>query len=156
MWTAIEMRTTRGISRSRGFFATERADAFLSRRRTYELFAGYRGVSQDLGNPIVGALNTRPKYPVSTALTETRWATTTVLSGDVGAAMAELKAKPRGERQVHGSGVVTRWLLEHDLVDEMDLLIVTVLVGEGMRRFPDAGPDIALDLVDSRAFPRRA
>ena len=55
---------------------------------------------------------------------------------------------------MHGSGDLTRWLLENDLVDEMNLLIVPVVVGQGTRLFPDAGPDIALDLVDSRAFPR--
>ena len=132
----------------------QRADAFLFGRRTYELFAGYWGVREDLGHPIVGALNTRPKYVVSNTLTEPRWADTTVLSGDVAAAIRELKAKPGGELQVHGSGVLTRWLLENDLVDEMNLLIVPVVVGQGTRLFPDTGPDIALDLVDSRAIPK--
>jgi dihydrofolate reductase len=55
---------------------------------------------------------------------------------------------------VHGSGILTRWLLENDLVDEMNLLIVPVVVGQGTPLFPDAGPDIALDLVDSRACPK--
>jgi len=60
----------------------QRADAFLFGRRTYELFAGYWGVREDLGHPIVGALNTKPKYVASNTLTEPRWANTTVLSGD--------------------------------------------------------------------------
>ena len=51
---------------------------------------------------------------------------------------------------MHGSGVLIRWLLENDLVDEMTLLVVPVVLGQGARLFPDAGPDIALDLVDSR------
>jgi dihydrofolate reductase len=55
---------------------------------------------------------------------------------------------------VHGSGALIRWLLENELVDEINLLIVPVVVGQGTRLFPDAGPDIALDLVDSRAFPK--
>jgi RibD C-terminal domain len=55
---------------------------------------------------------------------------------------------------VHGSGALTRWLLENDLVDEINLLIVPVVVGQGMRLFPVSGPDIALDLADSRAFPK--
>jgi dihydrofolate reductase len=85
----------------------QRADAFLFGRRTYELFAGYWGVREDLEDPIVGALNTQPKYVVSNTLTEPRRADTTVLSGDVAAAIGELKAKPAGELQVHGSGVLT-------------------------------------------------
>jgi dihydrofolate reductase len=111
-------------------------------------------VRTDLEDPIVGALNTRPKYVASNTLTGPRWADTTVLSGDVAAAVGELKAKPGGELQVHGSGLLTRWLLENDLVDEMNLHIVPVVVGQGRRLFPDNGPDIALDLIDSRAFPK--
>jgi dihydrofolate reductase len=111
-------------------------------------------VREDLGNPVVGALNWQPKYVASNTLTEPRWANTTVLSGDVAAAIRELKAKPAGELQVHGSGALTRWLLENDLVDEMNLLIVPVVVGQGTRLFPDTCPDIALDVVDSRAFPK--
>jgi dihydrofolate reductase len=130
----------------------QRADAFLFGRRTYEVFAGYWGVQS--GNPIADALNARPKYVASNTITEPQWADTTVLSGDVAAAIRELKGTPGGELQVHGSGALTRWLLEHDLVDEMNLLIVPVVVGQGTRLFPNAGPDIALDLVDSRAFPR--
>jgi dihydrofolate reductase len=132
----------------------QRADAFLFGRRTYELFAGYWGVRKDLENPIVGALNTRPKYVASNTLTDPQWANTTVLSGDVAAAIRELKAKPGGELQVHGSGTLIRWLLENDLVDEITLLICPVIVGQGTRLFPDTGPDAALELVDSRAFPK--
>jgi dihydrofolate reductase len=131
----------------------QRADAFLFGRRTYDLFSGYWGVREDLEDPIVGALNTKPKYVASNTLTDPRWADTTVLSGDLAAAIGELKAKPGGELQVHGSGTLTHWLLANDLVDEMNLLVCPVIVGQGMRLFPDAGPDIALELVDSRAFP---
>ena len=129
-----------------------RADAFLFGRRTYELFAGYWGVREDLDNPIVGALNTKPKYVASNTLTEPRWANTTVLSGGVAAAIGELKAKPGGELQVHGSGALIRWLLDNDLVDEIDLLTYPVVVGQGTRLFPDTGPDIALELVGSQAI----
>ncbi len=131
-----------------------RADAFLFGRRTYDLFAGYWGVRKDLESPIVGALNTKPKYVASTTLTDPKWSDTTVLSGDLAAAIRELKAKPEGELQVHGSARLVRWLFEHELVDEVNLLVCPVIVGEGKRLFPETGPDLALDLVESRAFPK--
>jgi dihydrofolate reductase len=132
----------------------QRADAFLFGRRTYEIFAGYWGVMADSVNPIAAALNTRPKYVASTTLSDPQWADTTVLSGDVAAAIGELKAKPAGELQVHGSGNLVRWLLDNDLVDEITLLTYPVVIGQGTRLFPDIGPDTALDLVDSRATPK--
>jgi dihydrofolate reductase len=132
----------------------ERADAFLFGRRTYEIFAGSWGAWADPGsNPIWTALNSRPKYVASTTLTDPRWADTTVLSGDVAAAVGELKAKPGGELQVHGSGALIRWLLDNELVDEMNLFTYPVVVGQGTRLFPDTGPDVGLDLVESRATP---
>jgi dihydrofolate reductase len=130
----------------------QRAGAFLFGRRTYELFAGYWGVRS--GDPISDALNTKPKYVASNTLTEGQWADTTVLSGDVAAAIRELKAKGGGELQVHGSGALVRWLLENDLVDELTLLVCPVIVGEGMRLFPESGPDLALELVDSQTYPK--
>ena len=130
----------------------QRADAFLFGRRTYEIFAGSWGAIEEMrAHPIGVALNETPKYVASTTLTEPKWSDTTVLSGDLAAAIGELKAKPAGELQVHGSGALIRWLLDNDLVDEMNLLIVPVVLGQGTRLFPDTGPDIALDLVDSRA-----
>jgi dihydrofolate reductase len=94
-----------------------RADGFLFGRRTYEIFAGSWGTWDDPGgNPIWTALNTRPKYVASTTLTEPKWSDTTVLSGDLATAIAELKAEPGGELQVHGSGNLIRWLLQHQLV----------------------------------------
>ena len=133
----------------------QRADAFLFGRRTYELFAGSWGAVEEMrAHPIGVALDETPKYVASATLTEPRWADTTVLSGDLAAAIGELKAKPAGELQVHGSGRLVRWLLENDLVDEMNLLIVPVVVGQGTPLFPAAGPDIALDLAESRAFPK--
>jgi dihydrofolate reductase len=128
----------------------QRADAFLFGRRTYELFAGYWGVMDRGTYPIADALNSTPKYLASTTITDPQWADTTVLSDDLAAAIGELKAKPEGELQVHGSGALIRWLLGHDLVDEIQLIIVPVVLGQGARLFPDAGPDIALDLVESR------
>jgi dihydrofolate reductase len=133
----------------------ERADAFLFGRRTYEIFAASWGTWDDPGDsPIWTALNTRPKYVASTTLTEPRWANTTVLSGDLAAAIGELKAAPEGELQVHGSGDLIRWLLDHELVDEITLLTVPVVLGQGTRLFADAGLDTALDLVESRSTPK--
>ena len=135
-----------------------RADAFLFGRRTYELFAGFwgapelaRAATEDPeNNRIAAALNGRPKYLASTTITAPGWAGTTVLTGDTAAAIGKLKAERPGELQVHGSATLVRWLLANDLVDELDLLIVPVVLGQGTRLFPDAGPAIALDLVDSR------
>jgi predicted transposase YbfD/YdcC/dihydrofolate reductase len=132
-----------------------RADAFLFGRRTYEIFAGSWGTWPDPGgNPVWTALNTRPKYVASTTLTDPRWADTTVLSGDLAAAVADLKAKPGGELQVHGSGALVRWLLDNQLVDEITLLVCPVVVGQGTRLFPATGPDAALELVESRSTPK--
>ncbi len=131
------------------------ADAFLFGRRTYEVFAASWGAIEDMrAHPIGVALNETPKYVASNTLTEPRWANTTVLSGDLAMAIRELKAKPGGELQVHGSGALIRWLLENGLVDEITLLIVPVVLGQGTRLFPGTGPDIALDLVESRADSR--
>jgi dihydrofolate reductase len=130
----------------------QRAGAFLFGRRTYELFAGSWGAAEEMrAHPIGVALNESPKYVASTTLTEPRWADTTVLSGDLAAAIGRLKAKPGGELQVHGSGTLIRWLLGNDLVDEITLLIVPVVLGQGTRLFPATGPDMALDLIESRA-----
>jgi dihydrofolate reductase len=136
----------------------QRADVFLFGRKTYEIFAGSWGTgswgANQGNNPISVALNTRPKYVASSTLTDPQWADTTVLSGDVAAAIGELKAKPAGELQVHGSGALVRWLLDNDLVDEITLLTYPVVIGQGTRLFPDIGPDTALELVDSRTTPK--
>jgi dihydrofolate reductase len=132
----------------------QRADAFLFGRRTYEIFAGSWGAIEEMrAHPIGVALNETPKYVASTTLSDPRWADTTVLSGDVAAAIGELKAKPAGELQVHGSGNLVRWLLDNQLVDEITLLTYPVVIGQGTRLFPASGRDAALDLVDSRATP---
>jgi dihydrofolate reductase len=86
----------------------QRADAFLFGRRTYDVFAPYWGAMDRGSHPIADALNTKPKYLASNTLTDPQWADTTVLSGDVAAAIGELKAKQAGELQVHGSGTLTQ------------------------------------------------
>ena len=132
----------------------ERADAFLFGRRTYEIFAGTWGTWADPGDsPIWTALDTRPKYVASSTPFDPTWANTTVLPGDVGAAVRNLKAKAGGELQVHGSGALFRWLLDNGFVDEMNIFTFPVVVGQGTRLFPDTGRDWTLDLLDSRATP---
>ena len=132
----------------------QRADAFLFGRRTYDLFAPYWGAMDRGRHPIADALNTKPKYLASSTITDPQWADTTVLSGDLAAAIGELKAKPEGELQVHGSGALIRWLLDHDLLDEIQLIIVPVVLGQGTRLFPATGPDTALELVDAQSTPK--
>jgi dihydrofolate reductase len=131
------------------------AAAFLFGRRTYEIFAGSWGAIAEMrASPIGVALNTRPKYVASTSLTDPQWAGTTVLTGDVAAALGDLKARQEGELLVPGSGALVRWLLANDLVDQLDLLTYPVIVGQGTRLFPDAGPDMSLELVTSRTTSR--
>jgi len=132
----------------------ERADAFLFGRKTYEIFAGSWGTgswgANQGNNPISVALNTKPKYVASSTLTEPEWDDTTVLSDDLAGAVAELKAKPGGELQVHGSGALLRWLMDNHLVDETNLFTYPVVIGQGTHLFPDTGPDRAFELIESQ------
>lgn len=132
----------------------QRADAFLFGWLTYQMFAGSWGTWDNPGNsPIWTALYTKPKYVVSNTLFDPQWTNTTVLSGKTATAIRELKSRPGRELQVHGSGALFRWLLDNDLIDEMTLFTFPVVVGQGTRLFSNTGPDIALDLVESRATP---
>ena len=127
------------------------AAAFLFGRRTYEIFARSWGTIIEMAtSPIGAALNNRPKYVASTTLTDPQWAGTRVLTGDVAAAVADLKAQHDDDLLVPGSGALVRWLLARNLVDQLDLLTYPVVVGQGARLFPDSGPDVALDLVRSQ------
>ena len=132
----------------------QRADAFLFGRWTYEVFAGSWGRMDNSVSPIAEALNTKPKYVASATLTDPGWADTTVLSGDLLAAVRALKDRPGGELQVHGGGTLIRWLLEQDLVDELTLVVYPLVLGQGMRLFPATGRDIALELVESTTTPK--
>ena len=128
------------------------AAAFLFGRRTYEIFAASWGAMPDpSSNPIAGPLNSRPKYVASASLADPRWAGTSVLAGDVGAAIRALKAGQDGVLLVPGSGALVRWLLVNELVDQLELVTYPVLVGQGTRLFPESGPDMALELVSSRS-----
>src|SRR5262245_22863644 len=129
----------------------ERAEALLLGRKTWEIWLPYWPNHDD--NEFGRRINVLPKYVPSTTLKDPTWQNTHVLSGDVEGQIRELKARPGGELQVHGSGVLLRWLLERDLVDELNLRISPVVVGDGLRLFPDQGPSHDLELIESRALP---
>lgn len=128
----------------------QRAGAFLFGRRTFQLFASSWGTQGPMSeHPIGRALNTKPKFVVSRTLTSADWADSTILGADLNAEITALKESPGGELQVHGSGELVRWLLAHDLIDEMTLIVIPVIVGQGFRLFPENGSDHALELIES-------
>ena len=130
-----------------------RVDAFLLGRRTYDIFAGYWPNVTDPDNPIASRLNALPKYVASTTLEDPKWANTTVLEGDLAAAVRELKQREGRELQVHGSGALVRFLLANDLVDRLYLQVFPVIVGAGKRLFPDQGIATGLALEEARTTP---
>jgi dihydrofolate reductase len=76
-----------------------------------------------------------------------------VIEGDVADAVRDLKEREGGELQVYGSGQLVRFLLGHDLVDRLNLLVFPVIVGSGRRLFPDSGIATGLELAESRSTP---
>ena len=130
----------------------ERMDAMLLGRRTWDIWASY-WPHNDWGDPVSHGINVLPKYVPSTTLRDPAWQNTHVITGDVEAAVRELKAKPGRDLLLQGSGVLLRWLLERDLVDEMHLIIYPVVLGAGMRLFPEAGQTHRLEVLESRVTP---
>ena len=126
------------------------ADAFLFGRRTFDVFARSWGVTDPGKSAIAAALHERPKYVASTSLDRPEWARTTVLAGDALAGIREVKEAGAGELLLVGSGDLARQVLAEGLVDELDLSIYPVVLGQGVRLFPDSGPDAALALRSSR------
>jgi len=129
----------------------ERADALLLGRKTWAIWEPYWPQHDD--NPFGHAINVLPKYVPSTTLKNPTWQNTHVIDRDVEAAVRELKSKPGRELQVHGSGELLRWLLERDLVDELNLRLYPVVVGDGLRLFPEQGHTHDLELLESRSLP---
>src|SRR5262245_1790808 len=112
------------------------AEAWLLGRRSHEFFgARWRSRSGELAD----RLNSMPKYVVSSTLREPDWNNSTVLSGDVVTQVAKLKQELDGEIVVPASHRLGRTLIEHDLVDEVRLVVFPVVLGAGERLFGEAG-----------------
>ncbi|HYF28639.1 MAG TPA: dihydrofolate reductase family protein [Baekduia sp.] len=128
------------------------AEAFLLGRFTYETFAAHWPKVDDAGDPVAAKLNALPKHVASRTLRQEdlTWQGSTLLGADVPAAVAELKARPGGELQVHGSAGLLQTLLRHDLVDELRLLTFPLVLGTGKRLFADGAVPAALRLTESR------
>jgi dihydrofolate reductase len=127
---------------------TRASEALLLGRVTYEGFAeawpSREGEFADL-------FNSMPKYVVSSTLTQPEWTNSTVLQGDdLVEEVSKLKQEADGDVVVHGSVQLAQALIEHDLVDELRLMVFPVVLGTGKRLFGDPGEKKTLRLVDSK------
>lgn len=129
------------------------ADGLLLGRRTYEAFARDWPKITDPADPFTERMNALPKYVVSNTLAEGTWHPTTVLKGDPGRTVAELKARPGRELQIHGSARLGDALLRAGLIDTLRLVVAPAVLGAGRRLL--TGPDISsgLRLVHHDATP---
>jgi dihydrofolate reductase len=135
-----------GEAVTKGF---EAAGGLLLGRTTYEIFAGY-WPNQPADDPFAALMNEMPKYVASTTLEEPlKWNNSTLLRGDVADAVTTLKEQPGKDLMVIGSGRLAQTLMRHGLVDEYQLMIHPIVVGEGKRLFDDLGKKIPLKVVDS-------
>lgn len=125
------------------------AEAQLFGRRTYEFLAA-RWPSRS--GALADRLNTMPKYVASSTLEAAEWNNSTVLRGDVANEASTLKRKLGGEVVVAGSIQIARTLIEHDLADELRLMIYPVVLGDGERLFGKTSDKRPMRLVNSRTL----
>jgi dihydrofolate reductase len=123
------------------------ADALLLGRTTYE---GFAAAWPSREGEFADKFNSMPKYVISSTLENPGWNNSTVLSGSVEEAIARLKQEQDGDIVVHGSARLAQALLEHDLVDELRLMVFPVVLGSGKRLFAETSDKKPLRLVDSK------
>ena len=131
------------------FAEAQGAEALLLGRRSDEYF-GVRWSSRS--GQWADRLNGLPKYIVSSTLVEPKWTNATVLKGEVVSEVSQLKQRISGEIVVYASRRLVRTLLEHDLVDELRLIVFPVALGAGERLFGETSDKRALRLIDTRAI----
>jgi dihydrofolate reductase len=123
------------------------ADALLLGRVTYEGFAAAWPSRDD---EFAEKFNSMPKYVVSSTLAEPEWNNSTVLDGDVVEEVSKLRERQDGDIVVHGSPQLVQTLVDHDLVDELRLMVFPVVLGSGKRLFGETGDKKSLRLADSK------
>jgi dihydrofolate reductase len=128
---------------------TMRSEAMLLGRATYEMFAA---VWPRIEGEFADHFNAMPKYVVSSTLAGPSWANTTVLRGDPVDEVSRLRNEVAGDLLVHGSAQLAQLLVEHDLVDELHLMVYPVIVGAGKRLFGATSATKRLALVEARTF----
>jgi dihydrofolate reductase len=126
---------------------TMSSEALLLGRVTYE---GFAAAWPTRDGEFADKFNSMPKYVVSSTLQDPEWNNTTVLGGDVEEEVAKLKRDQDGDIVVHGSPQLVQALLEHDLVDELRLMVYPVVLGSGKRLFGETSDKKSLRLVDSK------
>jgi dihydrofolate reductase len=127
---------------------TRASAALLLGRVTYE---GFADAWPSREGEFADMFNSLPKYVVSSTLTEPEWRNSTVVeAADLVQTVSKLKQEAGGDVVVHGSVQLAQTLIEHDLVDELRLMVFPVVLGTGKRLFGDPGEKKTLRLVDSK------
>ena len=130
-------------------FAT--TDAILLGRVLYDEWAAYWPEHAD--EPFGDVMNSIKKYVVSDSLQSAAWQNTEIVAGDVKRRLTDLKAQEGGDITMSGSATTVRWLLREGLLDELNLLVHPIAVGEGMARlFPPDHPRVPLRLLRAETF----